>query len=118
MPYLAPWDTVNLRESKHMYLPKSENSMFSTGVIIVMGGTSQPGLGLQQWLCQGEGRLVPTCSAPEPEGGLVSYSLLFMTCCCFTCRERKSTLSTVISKGKRISIVASWKRRFLSNEFL
>ena len=82
-----------------------------------MGSTSQPGLGLQQWLCQGEGRLVPTCSASEPEGRLVSHSLLFMRRCSFT-RERKSTLSTVISKGKRISIVAHWKRCFLSNEFL
>lgn len=52
-----------------------------------MGSTSQPGLGLQQWLCQGEGRLVPTCSASEPEGRLVSHSLLFMRRCSFTCER-------------------------------
>ena len=51
--------------------------MLSAGVSIIMGSTSQPSLGLQQRLCQGEGRLVPTCSAPESEGGLVSHSLLF-----------------------------------------
>ena len=90
MPYLAPWDTVNLRKSKHTIFAKSENSMLSAGVIVIMGSTSQPSLGLQQWLCQGERRLVPTCSASEPEGRLVSHSLPFMRrCSCTSKRAQK-----------------------------